>query len=110
MAHADVAAGIETALRVGAVSPDVVAVEARRHASEHTALNEGGGSRSGRHLDDHRPVNVHRVVSLTQYRLADPAAVIAGLPPDRRPLPTVDAYDQLLASRRPAPTTKETGT
>ena len=29
------------------------------------------------------------MVSLTQRRLADPAAVIAGLPPDRRPLPTV---------------------
>ena len=32
-AHADVVAGITAALRVGAVSPDVVAVEARRHAN-----------------------------------------------------------------------------
>ena len=105
MAHTDVVAGIEAALQVGAVSPDVVAVEARRHATEHAA----GGPSSGRHLDEPRRVNLHRVVSLTQYRLADPAAVIAGLPPDQRPLPTVDACDHLLASRRP-PTTKETGT
>ncbi len=28
--------------------------------------------------------------------LLDPAAVIAGLPPDTRPLPSVAAYDQLL--------------
>ena len=104
MTDADVVAGIEAALTVGAVSPDVVAVEARRHGAENL-----GGSSSGRHLDDRRGVNVHRVVSLTQYRLADPAAVIAGLPPDRRPLPTVDAYDHLLASRRP-PTMKEAAT
>ena len=104
MPAVDVVAGIEAALRVGAVSPDVVAVEARRHAAENP-----GGSGSGRHLDEHRRVNVQRVVSLTQYRLADPAAVIAGLPPDRRPLPTVDAYDDLLASRQP-PASKETGT
>ncbi|GAA4666668.1 hypothetical protein GCM10025780_05580 [Frondihabitans cladoniiphilus] len=31
-----------------------------------------------------------------QRRLADPAAVIAGLPADTRPLPSVAAYDQLL--------------
>ncbi|TYQ09531.1 UNVERIFIED_ORG: transposase [Gordonia westfalica J30] len=104
MPHAAVVAGIEAALRVGAISPDVVAVEAR-HTTDHGV----GGSKSDRYLDDHRQVNVHRVVSLTQYRLADPAAVIAGLPADRRPLPTVNAYDHLLASRRP-PTTKETGT
>ena len=47
-----------------------------------------------------------RVVSLTQRRLADPAAVIAGLPPDRRPLPSVAAYDQLLRlPERPSPET-----
>jgi hypothetical protein len=40
------------------------------------------------------------VVSLTQRRLGDPEATIAALPPDRRPLPTVSAYDELL-TRRP---------
>lgn len=43
------------------------------------------------------------VVSLTQRRLADPDATIAALPPDRRPLPTVDAYDELLTRRPKAP-------
>lgn len=39
------------------------------------------------------------VVSLTQRRLMDPLAVIAGLPPDRRPVPSVVAYDELLKRR-----------
>jgi hypothetical protein len=43
--------------------------------------------------------NVHRVVSLTQRRLTDPAAVFAGLPPDTRPFPLIGAYDELLAKR-----------
>ena len=42
------------------------------------------------------------MVSLTERRLADPTAVIAGLPPDARPLPSVDRYDELL-TRRPTP-------
>ncbi|KFF58177.1 transposase, partial [Cryobacterium sp. MLB-32] len=89
MAAADVVAGITAALTVGAVTADVVAVEARRHQTL-------GGA-----LDDRLPVaQTHgpgrRVVSLTQRRLADPAAVIAGLPADTRPLPSVAAYDQLL--------------
>ena len=33
----------------------------------------------------------------------DPAAVIAGLPPDTRPLPSVGAYDELLAKRSRTP-------
>ena len=92
MQEQDVIAGIEAALSVGAVSPDVVAVEARLHA---------GGPGSGRHPDDHDDRREHRVVSLTQRRLADPAAVIAGLPADTRPLPSLAAYDELL-QRRPA--------
>lgn len=52
------------------------------------------------------------MVSLTQRRLADPAAVIAGLPTDTRPLPSVAAYDQLLrlpdrATPEAAPTNKK---
>lgn len=38
-------------------------------------------------------------MSLTQRRLADPAAVIAGLPQDTRPLPSVTGYDELLPKR-----------
>lgn len=96
----DVQAGIAAALGVGAVSADVVAVEARRHASSIPA----GGSGSDRHPGAHVDVNVQRVVSLTQRRLMDPAAVIAGLPPDVRPLPSVSAYDELLANRAEHPT------
>lgn len=95
----DVQAGILAALTVGAVSADVVAVEARRHAAE----NGQGGSSPDRHPVAQTPRVEHRVVSLTQRRLTDPAAVIAGLPPDKRPLPTVGAYDELLAKRTTAP-------
>ncbi|WP_454836781.1 IS21 family transposase [Rhodococcus qingshengii] len=93
MNAADVIAGIDAALTVGAVTADVVAVEARRHA---TSTIDTGGSGSTRHLVARRGNGEQRVVSLTQRRLADPAAVIAGLPADSRPAPTVDHYDQLL--------------
>lgn len=103
----DIQAGISAALGVGAVGADVVAVEARRHATEHLTSNQDtasvGGSTSGRHSDAHRGAHVEehvqRVVSLTQRRLMDPAAVIAGLPPDSRPIPSVSSYDELLAKR-----------
>jgi transposase len=104
----DVIAGITAAITVGAVSADVVAVEARRHAAQHGR----GGPDSGRHLAARNMPWEQRVVSLTQRRLTDPAAVIAGLPPDSRPLPTVSAYDELLARRvtcgpSPVPATEE---
>lgn len=103
MAAADIEAGIRSALLVGAVTADVVTVEARRH-------EEAGGATSGRHRvarehDGERregQTGGPRVISLTQRRLQDPAAVIAGLPADTRPLPSVAGYDQLL--RLPART------
>jgi hypothetical protein len=105
MDAADVIAGISAALNVGAVSADVVAVEARRHATNNSSHGAGGSSLD-RHRAAHAPRHEQRVVSLTQRRLTDPAAVIAGLPPDHRPLPRVDAYDQLLPGRTTtAPTT-----
>jgi transposase len=91
----DIQAGINAALQVGAVSADVVAVEARRHS----ASAPSGGASFDRHRGAQDEVNVQRVVSLTQRRLMDPAAVIAGLPADARPLPSVSAYDGLLAKR-----------
>lgn len=99
MDPADVEAGITAALQVGAVSADVVAVEARRHSVE----NPAGGSTSDRHHGAKEKLVEHRVVSLTQRRLTDPAAVIAGLPPDKRPMPSVAGYDELLAKRNTAP-------
>ena len=97
MATAEVIAGINAALTVGAVSADVVAVEARMSA---TSTGQPCAA-----APNATPVTVRsqRVISLTQRRLTDPAAVIAGLPPDTRPLPSVNAYDQLLPSRKPAP-------
>ncbi len=98
-----ITAGISAALRVGAVTADVVAVEARRHANTTPAVLEEGGATSARHHGARSDVREQRVVSLTQRRLTDPAAVIAGLPPDTRPLPSVAAYDELLP-RRHTPT------
>jgi hypothetical protein len=95
----DVHAGIIAALGVGAVSADVVAVEARRRAT----IPSGGGSGPDRHRGAQGDVKVQRVVSLTQRRLMSPDAVIAGLPPDSRPLPSVSAYDELLAKRTEHP-------
>jgi hypothetical protein len=79
MPHEHVVAGLATAVRAGALTADAVALEARKYAE----------------TDDHRPSDgptmrhpAGNVVSLTERRLAQ-------LPPDRRPLPTVTAYDQL---------------
>jgi len=96
MAAADVVAGLTAALSVGASLADVVAVEARKHQTSHAVTEPAtfvtdDGQQSG------------RVVSLTERRLADPTAVIAGLPPDARPLPSVDRYDELLTHRTTPP-------
>ena len=107
MRHGDVVAGLAAAVSVGATSADVVAVEARRHASRPTAetINQP---------PQWQPAvpRRQRVVSLTERRLTDPAAVIAGLPPDTRPLPSVAEYDELLtrrATRDPQPQIPATG-
>lgn len=92
-----VIAGIRAALTVGAVTADVVAVEVRRHAHVTAAA---GGATAARHLIAHDSAQGQRVVSLTQRRLTDPAAVIAGLPPDTRPIPSVTVYDELLPRQR----------
>ncbi|MFC9335915.1 IS21 family transposase [Arthrobacter sp. NPDC057009] len=99
MDSGDIQAGITAALDVGAVSADVVAVEARRHAT----MSSPGEAGPDRHPRAHAELKVQRVVSLTQRRLMDPAAVIAGLPADTRPRPSVRAYDELLAKRTEHP-------
>ena len=78
---ASVTAGIEAALRAGTCSPDVVAVEARRHAAAAgAAAAEPPGPAPRR----------SRAAVVTLPRRAGP------LPADPRPLPDVAAYDQLL--------------
>ncbi|KQO02145.1 transposase [Arthrobacter sp. Leaf234] len=106
MAAADVSAGIEAALTVGAVTADVVAVEARRAAAERLTVERSQPMTAQEKpaLVALRTAGERRVVSLTQRRLTDPAAVIAGLPPDTRPLPSVASYDELLTRRVPDPT------
>jgi hypothetical protein len=79
LGHADVLAGVTAALPAGSVNADVVAVEARKAA----------GWRGGQARDPAAPRQAGRVVSLTGRRLA-------ALPGDDRPLPSVEACDQLL--------------
>ncbi len=106
LTHADVVDGLAAATGIGAARADVVAVEARRIA-EHRPF-QGFSSQ-----DDVESVPVRapaqRVISLTERRLGDPAAVIAGLPADTRPLPTVTAYDELLTRRTAQQTTPAEG-
>lgn len=97
MAAADVVAGITAALTVGAVTADVVAVEARRHEAASPATTSRDRVQFPSAAEQRAAqAGEPRVVNLTQRRLADPAAVIAGLPPDRRVAPSMVGYDQLL--------------
>ena len=85
------AAGIRAAMSVGSVLAEVVAVEARRAAAADSTTTTTAPALA--------TAGTANVVSLTQRRLMDPLAVIAGLPPDRRPAPSVAAYDELLKRR-----------
>ena len=85
MAHEHVVAGIAAALRAGAMTADVVAMEARKAAD----ASPPGAAAQPEEIPRPSPV-----ASLTGRRLA-------ALPADSRPLPSVAAYDQLL--RRPRP-------
>ena len=82
---ASVAAGITAALKAGTCSPDVVAVEARKHAAGQAP---GRRSRPG-------PRRAGRGRRSSRCR-----AGTAPLPADTRPVPDTSAYDQLLRSRR----------
>lgn len=84
MPASQVIAGITAALTAGSCSPDVVAVEARKHAgpaADPAPAGPAGPRRS-------------RAAVITLPARRDP------LPPDGRPAPSVAAYDQLLAPRK----------
>ncbi len=81
---AAVTAGIAAALAAGSSSPDVVAIEARKHLAG-AAVQEAAVPRRSRAA----------VVTLQARQAA------AALPADTRPAPSVAGYDQLL-TRRPA--------
>ncbi len=95
----DVVAGIRTALHVGAVTAEVVAVETRRHAAAVVGASGDCHLLGHGHDVEQEAGQPERVVSLTMRRLLDPTAVIAGLPPDTRPLPDLAVYDQQLLGR-----------
>ncbi|MGW3730611.1 IS21 family transposase [Streptomyces sp. NPDC000851] len=79
MTHDHVVAGIAAALKAGALTADVVALEARKAADADHPTADGPP-------DDPQP---SPVASLTARRLAR-------LPADTRPLPSLAAYDALL--------------
>lgn len=81
----------------------MVPVEARRTAEIRSAATVVSGS------VEVAEVPVRRVISLTERRSGDPVAVIAGLPADTRPLPTVAVYDELLTRRAAQDTTSAAG-
>lgn len=85
MPHDQVVAGLDAALRAGAVTADAVALEARKAAEAAPRLANVVD------LDEPDP---DPVASLTARRLAQ-------LPPDTRPLPSVAIYDQLLRITKP---------
>ena len=84
MPPAQVIAGIRAALAAGSCSADVVAVEARKHLA--AAPGQDGAAWPA--LEGPRRSRA-AVVTLPQRPDA--------LPPDRRPAPSVAAYDQLLS-------------
>lgn len=97
MTTAAVTAAVRAALTVGAVTIEacLAAGASRSGLGRQPAAEDRGDER--------------RDVSLTQRRLRDPDAVIAGLPPDHRPLPDLDRYDELL-HRRGTPARQPEGT
>ncbi len=88
MAHEHVVAGIAAALRAGAMTADVVGMEARK------AADASPPDAAAQPEEIPRP---SPVASLTERRLA-------ALPADSMPLPSVAAYDQLLRCPRPPAT------
>ena len=80
--------GMRAALTAGSVSPDVVAIEARKHAA--AAGDQGAATAPARPARQPRPSRA-AVVNLPPPRTVPP--------PDPRPAPSMAAYDQLLDNR-----------
>jgi transposase len=94
MNHEHIVAGLAGALQVGALTADAVALEARLVADRDDATAAVSPKLSSNELA-RPPRPLPRITSLTKRRLAQ-------LPPDTRPLPSLEAYDLLLPSRRAA--------
>ena len=87
MPAAQVTAGITAALAAGSCSPDVVAIEARKHAAAMAGPAEAGQAA----WPALRPRPSRAAVVTLPHRAGEP-------PADPRPAPSVAAYDQLLAA------------
>ncbi|MFB7501406.1 hypothetical protein ACFC09_43230 [Streptomyces sp. NPDC056161] len=83
--HEHLVTGLAAALKTGALTADAVALEARKAADADTGAEEPPQATT---------TGQSRAPSL-------PATVRSRLPPDKRPLPSVAHYDQLLRLRRP---------
>ncbi|WP_432089801.1 IS21 family transposase [Streptomyces sp. bgisy095] len=86
--HEHLVTGLAAALKTGALTADAVALEARKAANADAVPAEAPEPATGGRTS---------IAPL-------PAAVRARLPPDKRPLPSVAHYDQLLRLRRDRPT------
>jgi transposase len=100
--QAAVLAGIRAALAAGSVAPDVVAIQARRHATTSTQPAPNVLAADPQSVVDRAETagpqrSRAAVVTLGARRHA---AVLADLPADQRPAPSVRDYDQLLAHHR----------
>jgi transposase len=89
MARAHVLAGITAALAAGSVSPDLVAIEARKAAVAAPAAEADRPSTVGERVPARSPA---KLVTLTARRNA------RQVPADARPAPSVAAYDELLTA------------
>lgn len=89
MRTTQVLAGIRAALKAGSTSPNVVAIEARKHPTN-----------AGSDLDEQ--ASVHGEPRRSRAAVVTlPARRRDRLPADARPMPSMADYDQLLTQRRP---------
>jgi transposase len=88
-----VMAGIAAALEAGSASPELVAIEARKAAQAARDLPAAGDDPGGEPGRPPGAGNGQATVITLPGRREEP------LPADARPLPSVDAYDQLLTLR-----------
>jgi transposase len=91
MPAAAVTAGITAALDAGAANPQLVAIEARNAAAAADEAPDDGAARPGDADADGADPERGTVITLRGRRTP--------IPEDRRPLPSVDIYDQLLTHR-----------
>jgi transposase len=90
--HEHLVAALASALRSGALTADAVALEARKLADN---AEDEADAADVTPTAERKAEELPRVRSVTERRLrAD------NLPPDTRPLPSVDKYDQLLPSHQ----------